>query len=91
MEQGGATRNGKRGHSIVRQLFLYDGTISPLLADRYDEAASWAAKAINEQPNWPMPLRVAAIAYALSDRIVEPRGGDGPAARVRSHTAAVQS
>ena len=42
-----------------------------LLADRYDEAASWAAKAINEQPNWAMPLRVAAIAYALSDRIVE--------------------
>jgi TolB-like protein/class 3 adenylate cyclase len=44
-----------------------------LLADRYDEAASWAAKAINEQPNWAMPLRVAAIAYALSDRIVEAR------------------
>ena len=44
-----------------------------LLADRYGEAASWAAKAINEQPNWAMPLRVAAIAYALSDRIVEAR------------------
>ncbi|MFZ1149967.1 MAG: winged helix-turn-helix domain-containing protein [Xanthobacteraceae bacterium] len=44
-----------------------------LLADRYDEAVSWAAKAINEQPNWAMPLRVAAIAYALSDRIVEAR------------------
>jgi hypothetical protein len=32
-----------------------------------------AAKAINEQPNWAMPLRVAAIAYAPSDRIVETR------------------
>ncbi len=44
-----------------------------LFADRYDEAASWAAKAINEQLNWAMPLRVAAIAYALSDRIIEAR------------------
>jgi adenylate cyclase len=44
-----------------------------LLADRYDEAVSWAAKARNEQPNWATSLRVAAIAYALSDRIVEAR------------------
>jgi len=44
-----------------------------LLADRYDEAVSWAAKARNEQPNWATSLRVAAIAYALLDRIVEAR------------------
>ena len=44
-----------------------------LLADRYDEAVSWAAKARSEQPNWATSLRVAAIAYALSDRIVEAR------------------
>ena len=44
-----------------------------LLADRYDEAVSWAARARNEQPNWATSLRVAAIAYALSDRIVEAR------------------
>jgi TolB-like protein/class 3 adenylate cyclase len=42
-----------------------------VLADRYEEAVSWAAKARNEQPNWATSLRVAAIAYALSDRIVE--------------------
>jgi TolB-like protein/class 3 adenylate cyclase len=45
--------------------------LAHLLADRYDEAVSWAAKARNEQPNWATSLRVAAIAYALSDRIVE--------------------
>jgi TolB-like protein/class 3 adenylate cyclase len=44
-----------------------------LLADRYDEAVSWATKARNELPNWATSLRVAAIAYALSDRIVEAR------------------
>jgi TolB-like protein len=47
--------------------------LAHLLADRYDEAVSWAAKARNEQPNWATSLRVAAIAYALSDRIVEAR------------------
>jgi hypothetical protein len=40
---------------------------------RYDEAASWARKASQEQPNWASALRLAAIAYALSDRIVEAR------------------
>jgi TolB-like protein/class 3 adenylate cyclase/tetratricopeptide (TPR) repeat protein len=47
--------------------------LAHLLADRYDEAVSWAAKSRNEQPNWATSLRVAAIAYALSDRIVEAR------------------
>jgi TolB-like protein/class 3 adenylate cyclase/tetratricopeptide (TPR) repeat protein len=47
--------------------------LAHLLADRYDEAVSWAAKARNEQPNWATSLRVAAIAYALSDRLVEAR------------------
>jgi TolB-like protein len=44
-----------------------------LFAGHYDEAASWARKASQEQPNWATALRVAAIAYALSDRIVEAR------------------
>jgi adenylate cyclase len=44
-----------------------------LFAGRYDEAVSWARKARHEQPNWAPALRVAAIAYALSDRIVEAR------------------
>jgi adenylate cyclase len=44
-----------------------------LFAGRYDEAASWAQKASHEQPNLTAAWRVAAIAYALSDRIVEAR------------------
>jgi TolB-like protein/Flp pilus assembly protein TadD len=42
-------------------------------AGRYDEAISWATKALHEQPNWTTALRVAAIANALSDRMVEAR------------------
>ena len=34
---------------------------------------SWATKALHEQPNWATPLRAAAIANALSDRMVEAR------------------
>src|SRR5262249_52114685 len=44
-----------------------------LFTGRYDEAASWAQKASHEQPNWAPAWRIAAIAYALSDRIVEAR------------------
>jgi adenylate cyclase len=44
-----------------------------LYAGRYDEAASWARKASHEQPNWAWTWRLAAIAYALADRIVEAR------------------
>ena len=44
-----------------------------LYAGRYDEAASWARKASHEQPNWAPTWRLAAIAHALSDRIVEAR------------------
>jgi adenylate cyclase len=44
-----------------------------LFAGRYDEAASWAQKASHEQPNWASAWRLVAIAYALSDRIVEAR------------------
>jgi adenylate cyclase len=42
-------------------------------AGRFDEAISWATKALHEQPNWATALRVAAIANALSDRMVEAR------------------
>ena len=44
-----------------------------VFAGRYDEAASWVRKASHEQPNAAPALRTAAIAYALSDRIVEAR------------------
>jgi adenylate cyclase len=44
-----------------------------LSAGHYDEAASWARKASHEQPNAASAWRLAAIAYALSDRIVEAR------------------
>src|SRR5262245_370326 len=42
-------------------------------AGHYDEAISWATKALHEQPNWATALRVAATANALSDRMVEAR------------------
>jgi len=42
-------------------------------AGHYDEAISWATKALHEQPNWVTALRVAATANALSDRMVEAR------------------
>jgi TolB-like protein/class 3 adenylate cyclase len=42
-------------------------------AGRSDEAVSWARKASHEQPNWASSVRLAALAYALSDRIVEAR------------------
>jgi TolB-like protein/class 3 adenylate cyclase len=44
-----------------------------LFVGRYDEAVFWARKASQEQPNAVQPWRTAAIAYALSDRIVEAR------------------
>ena len=47
--------------------------IGPNLWDITDEAISWATKALHEQPNWATPLRAAAIANALSDRMVEAR------------------
>jgi TolB-like protein len=39
----------------------------------YDEAISWATKALHEQPSNATALRVAAVAYALSDRMIEAR------------------
>src|SRR5262249_11002137 len=42
-------------------------------AGRYDETISWATKALHEQPNWATALRAAAMANALSDRMVEAR------------------
>jgi adenylate cyclase len=47
--------------------------LAHLFAGHYDEAACWARKAIHEQPNWASVWRIAAIAYALSDRMVEAR------------------
>jgi TolB-like protein/tetratricopeptide (TPR) repeat protein len=37
-------------------------------ASRYDEAASWAEKALHEQPGWTPALRTAAASYALAGR-----------------------
>jgi hypothetical protein len=47
--------------------------LAHIFAGRYDEAISWATKALHEQPNWATALRVAAIANVLSDRMVEAR------------------
>jgi TolB-like protein/Tfp pilus assembly protein PilF len=42
-----------------------------LLAGRYDEASSWAEKALWEQPNVPHGLRAAAASNALAGRLDE--------------------
>src|SRR5215470_11100288 len=42
-------------------------------AGHYEEAISWAPKALHEQPNWATALRAAAMANALADRMVEAR------------------
>ena len=47
--------------------------IAHVFAGRYDEATSWATKACQEQPNNASGWRLAAIAHALSDRMVEAR------------------
>jgi tetratricopeptide (TPR) repeat protein len=44
-----------------------------LFAGQYDEAVSWVRKTSQEQPSLASAWRVVAIAYALSDRIVEAR------------------
>jgi tetratricopeptide (TPR) repeat protein len=44
-----------------------------VFAGRYDEAISWATRALHEQPNWATALRLAAMANALLDRMVEAR------------------
>jgi tetratricopeptide (TPR) repeat protein len=41
------------------------------LAGRYDEALSWADKALWEQTNYVTPLRLAAASSALAGRLVE--------------------
>ena len=52
----------------------YFGTgLAHLLARHSDEAVSWMRKASQEQPDWAAAWRVVAVAYALSDRIVEAR------------------
>ena len=40
-------------------------------AGRYDQAASWAEKALREQPSWIPALRTAAASYALAGRMQE--------------------
>jgi TolB-like protein len=57
-------------HTIAMQA----GTaFAHLVAGRYDEALSWAEKALWEQTNFATTLRVAAASYALAGRLVEAR------------------
>ena len=44
-----------------------------LVAGRHEEAASWAQKALREQPTYPTALRLAAASNALADRPQEAR------------------
>jgi TolB-like protein len=57
--------------------FLYslqNGTAAAhFLAERYDDASSWAEKALREQPNYLPALRMAAASRALAGRLPESR------------------
>jgi adenylate cyclase len=61
-----------------------------LLMARYDEALSWAGRALQELPNFPPALRTAMVSYALAGRIDEARQACAvyrqfdPAARISS-------
>src|SRR5215510_9717375 len=54
-------------------LFCTGMAYAHAFAGRYDEAVCWATKALHEQPSHATALRAAAMAYALSDRMVEAR------------------
>jgi tetratricopeptide (TPR) repeat protein len=43
------------------------------LADRYDEAAAWAQRALHEQPNYPTANRILAASRALAGQLAEAR------------------
>src|SRR5262249_18253477 len=45
--------------------------IGHFLAGRYDEASSWAARAMQPDPDFANPLRIAAASYALAGRVDE--------------------
>src|SRR5208282_5875952 len=47
--------------------------MSYTLVGRYDDAVRWAERAVSEQPNYPVSLRVLAAALALSGRLDEAR------------------
>jgi TolB-like protein len=48
---------------------MYSGlAFAHFFAGRYDEAASWAEKALREQPDWIPALRTASASYALAGR-----------------------
>ena len=48
-----------------------------VFAGRYDEGASWATKAHQEQPNSASSWRIAAIAYALAGKDAQARDAIG--------------
>src|SRR5471030_1505116 len=54
-------------------LFRMQGAIASahLFAGRYDEASSWAEKALRENPNLQQALRVTAASHALAGRLEE--------------------
>jgi TolB-like protein/class 3 adenylate cyclase len=47
--------------------------LAHLFAGRYDEATSWAERALRDNPNMSSPIRVAAISHALAGRLPEAR------------------
>jgi hypothetical protein len=52
-------------------MFYAHMSFAHLYARRYDVAISWARKAALEKPEWAVPPRIEAIAWALSGRIAE--------------------
>src|SRR6185295_3815419 len=47
--------------------------LAHLLAGRYDEATSWAERALRDNPNMSSPGRVAAVSHALAGRLPDAR------------------
>jgi tetratricopeptide (TPR) repeat protein len=51
---------------------MQNGTAAAyFLAGRYEEASSWAEKALREQPNYLPAIRMAAASYALAGQLAE--------------------
>ena len=51
----------------------YYTALAHLSAGGYDEAVSWAERALRENPNMSSPIRVAAVSHALAGRVAEAR------------------
>jgi len=68
-------------HDLLARHFYTGMAFAHLIAGRYDEAVSWARKAVLEKPDWAATVRAEVIACALSGKTEETRDA---LARLRS-------